>query len=339
MEALFSAYETILPKLQEHIFKQMGTDKFVAQKRAFDAARYLLPIGTQTNLGMRINARDLATLITKLLSSHVTEFQQLGVTLKAIAVEQLPTLVRHADANAFLSAMKEIAEDFAEEAARGSIEKESQNRCTIVECPHSHPAIMSVARAFLGHYGRHSDASFSTEAVNSKAMKLIDAVMDRRGEHDPFPDEFDVVPLTVEMVMDYGAYRDLQRHRYCTQFPQWPTIDLGYEIPEDITAVGLGDQYCEVMANAAVAVEMMQDRLEGAHPDIHLYMIPLAFRHRMLVQMSLKQAAYMIELRTRPQGHISYRRVAAELHDGLAVRMAPLAKWIRCNDVPRALDQ
>src|SRR5438105_6651725 len=46
--------------------------------RAFDAARYLLPLATNTSLGQIVNARTLETQVSRLLSSQYGEVRDLG---------------------------------------------------------------------------------------------------------------------------------------------------------------------------------------------------------------------------------------------------------------------
>ena len=53
--------------------------------RAFDAARYLLPLATNTSLGQIVNARTLETQVSRLLSSPFSEIRGLGAKLRSAA--------------------------------------------------------------------------------------------------------------------------------------------------------------------------------------------------------------------------------------------------------------
>src|SRR5256886_17151607 len=55
--------------------------------RAFDIARYLLPLATNTSLGQIVNARTLESQISRLLANEYTEVRQLGTLLKQAARE------------------------------------------------------------------------------------------------------------------------------------------------------------------------------------------------------------------------------------------------------------
>jgi len=53
--------------------------------RAFDVARYLLPLATNTSLGQIVNARTLETQVSRLLSNPVAEIRDLGIKLRDAA--------------------------------------------------------------------------------------------------------------------------------------------------------------------------------------------------------------------------------------------------------------
>jgi thymidylate synthase ThyX len=67
--------ETIKPEAYERTLKA----------RAFDVARYLLPLATNTSLGQIVNARTLETQVSRLLSHPVAEIRDLGLKLREAA--------------------------------------------------------------------------------------------------------------------------------------------------------------------------------------------------------------------------------------------------------------
>ena len=73
-------------------------------------------------------------------------------------------------------------------------------------------------------------------------------------------------------------------------------------------------------------------------PTVTDYLLPMAFRTRCLFKMDWAQAAYMIEQRTQPQGHFSYRRTAWGMYQAVASRWPHLAQVIRAVDPDGPLD-
>jgi thymidylate synthase ThyX len=120
---------------------------------------------------------------------------------------------------------------------------------------------------------------------------------------------FERTDYRFELVTDYGAFRDLQRHRLLTIEWQPLTADLGFDVPEVIVEAGLAERYVDSLQRSA---ELYYD-LRREFPEQAQYAVALAFRIRYVMQMNAREAMHIIELRSSPQGHPSYRRVAQEM--------------------------
>ncbi len=109
---------------------------------------------------------------------------------------------------------------------------------------------------------------------------------------------------------DYGAFRDLQRHRMLTL--EWQPLSPahGYDVPEAVLEAGQSEPFQEAMARSAA----LYDALAPRFPEQAPYAVALAYQIRFAVQMNAREAMHMLELRTSPQGHPAYRRVCQEMH-------------------------
>jgi thymidylate synthase ThyX len=136
-------------------------------------------------------------------------------------------------------------------------------------------------------------------------------------------------------VTDYGAYRDIQRHRMAGQYPQRLSVDLGYSRPAELEAAGMLTRFEEAMNAAARACRS----LSGEHPDEAQYVVPLAFRKRFLLSMNLREVFHFVQLRSARQGHPSYRRVAQEVHREVARVHPGLAAFMRVDLADYALSR
>jgi hypothetical protein len=80
-----------------------------------------------------------------------------------------------------------------------------------------------------------------------------------------------------------------------------------------------------VLARAAEGA----DEVAHSFPHAAAYLVPFAFLQRVRILFDPRQAGYFIELRSRPEGHFSYRDVAIRMFD-LIAEVAPLfARFIR----------
>jgi hypothetical protein len=118
-----------------------------------------------------------------------------------------------------------------------------------------------------------------------------------------------------EIVSDYGAFRDLQRHRMLTIQWQALTPDLGAEVPEEVDLAGYGDSYRRGLELSQAEYERLRERgLGQAAP----YALCLGYRIRFILDLNAREAMQLIELRSGREGHPSYRAVAQEMHAQIA---------------------
>jgi thymidylate synthase ThyX len=125
---------------------------------------------------------------------------------------------------------------------------------------------------------------------------------------------FERTDYRFELVTDYGAFRDLQRHRMLTIEWQRLGISLGYDMPELVADAGLAERYDEAIDRA----EELYRSLVPDFPEQASYVVALAHRIRYVMQFNAREAMHLIELRSGAQGHPAYRRVAQQMHRAIA---------------------
>src|SRR5947209_5316702 len=312
--------------------------------RAFDNSRYLLPLATNTSLGQIVNARTLESQIARLLSSPYSEARKLGELLKdaarnpafnvqseavrelieeiktihgglgARAEEQLlrpvkaaPTLVKYANASQYeIQTRKELAQAAAEIMAGAPVQS-----APLVDLLEEGPLEIEIASTLLYSACHYSYRQISQQVESLSAPQrneIIDLGVRHRGRHDELLRAFHCGQrFRFDILMDIGGFRDMHRHRRCTQIEQGFTAIHGYDVPKDVQAAGLKDRYDQAMKRALAA----NHQLAGASdPHAALYVLPMAFRKRTLFKMDFAEALYISELRTTEAGHFSYRNVA-----------------------------
>ena len=88
--------------------------------------------------------------------------------------------------------------------------------------------------------------------------------------------------------------------------PMLPAV----EIPDLVDAAGVAEMFDEVMDRSS----SLYEALVGEYPHQAAYAVSMAYRIRYNMQFNAREAMHMLELRSSPQGHPSYRRVALEMH-------------------------
>jgi thymidylate synthase ThyX len=121
---------------------------------------------------------------------------------------------------------------------------------------------------------------------------------------------FERTAYRFDVLADYGAFRDLQRHRMLTIEWQALTPKHGYEVPDSVVEAGETGRFVQAMERSAALHGAMAFRF----PEQSSYAVSLAYRLRFVMQMNAREAMHLIELRTTPQGHPAYRTVAQDMH-------------------------
>jgi hypothetical protein len=126
---------------------------------------------------------------------------------------------------------------------------------------------------------------------------------------------FERTTYRFDILTDYGAFRDLQRHRLLTLEWQPLTTRHGFTEPEAIREAGAGDDWDRVLEASASLYERMASANLGTAAQ---YAVAMAYRIRFYMEMNAREAMHLIELRTAPQGHPAYRRVCQQMHHLIA---------------------
>lgn len=280
--------------------------------KACDAIRYLLPTATLTNLGWTINARALAHAIRKLTGSPLGELQEIGAEIKASALEKVPTLLKYADP------------DFARYAGANRVVAALNDKIPPVErirhetgpdvrlVHYDHDGLRRLACG-VAYANQHTDWLQLEEAsvgwTEEEMLGIVKCSVDELGQFDAMPRAFEHLNYTIEITVDYGAWRDIQRHRIGTQSAQELTPELGWTTPQLIKDLGLKSDFERLIEKSA----RVHDALKPVFPNEAVYALMLAFRKRTLFEWNLRQVCHFVKLRGSSKGHDAYRVVAHDV--------------------------
>ena len=309
---------------------------------AFDVLRYLLPSATYTNIGLTLNARSLEGMITKLLSQPLPEGRAIGEAIKREAQHIVPTLLKYADHNAYrdetYAAIQALANTTAPRPMKGPLAKAPHKDGGVVlgggsaTLVHGDPDADDklVAAILYDSTYQSADELLSTVRMMDQATKeqIVDEYLSRRGKHDAPGRALERIFCTIEMTMDYGAYRDIQRHRMATQSTQGPSPYFGFSAPPEIERFGYLDKYWRLMERAQHAYESLA---QAGFESEAAYVLPLGTRMRALFTWNLREVVHFVELRSSRQGHPSYRHIAQEVYRAVEGSFPLVARYMRPN--------
>jgi thymidylate synthase ThyX len=157
----------------------------------------------------------------------------------------------------------------------------------------------------------------------AERLSVLGAYVGERGNRRHRPGRaFERTSYRFDVLTDYGAFRDLQRHRLLTL--EWQPLSTrhGYSEPDALREAGVLDGWTKVMDASSDLYEALRSAgLDAAAP----YAVAMAYRVRFYMEMKAREAMHVIELRTAPQGHPAYRRVCQQMHALIARRAGHVA--------------
>jgi thymidylate synthase ThyX len=277
---------------------------------ACDVLRSYLPAATLTNVGMFGVGQAFEYLISKFLSHPLTEAQELAAAMNGGLSQLIPSFIKRAQRNEYLSATAAIARAAAKAAPEAPAAESGE---PVVLADYDRNAEEKVVAAILYPHGRHPlqqlrqiVARMSTEDRRKILQEFFDK---RRHRRDKLGRAFENVYYTFDILGNLGLYRDLHRHRILTQERQDFTTVHGYDAPREIEEAGFKSEFDECMKRAAD----LYDRVYADLPNEAQYVVPFAYKIRWYIKMNLREALHMCELRTMPQGHPDYRFICQEM--------------------------
>ena len=116
---------------------------------------------------------------------------------------------------------------------------------------------------------------------------------------------FEALRYRFEIVSDYGAFRDLQRHRMLTVQWQPLTPDLGAEVPEEVARPAAASSTNARSSARRAEYERLREAGRGRGRPVRLC---LGYRIRYILDLNAREAMHLTELRSAREGHASSAR-------------------------------
>lgn len=331
---LFDVYLAMEPIMTDFIKNKYpmtpgGSERAYAattKSRVCDNIRYLLPTATLTNLGMTLNARVLEHTLMKLLSNPLDEAKEIGTEMREEALKITPTLIKFANENAYLKETPKILKSITNVLLTDAPEPAS----SVEIIDYDKNAENKLVASLLYTYSENPFQQIlrKVEEMDYKQKeRIVETALANRASYDQPLRELENIYYTFDILMDYGAFRDIQRHRMCTQGNQLVTTTHGYELPEEIAEAGMENEFRKAMEIA----QALYEKLKPIFPHEAQYIVPLAYKKRTLFTWNLRELHHFISLRSGSKGHISYRRIAQECWRKLNEIQPLMAKFIRVN--------
>lgn len=328
MDRMFDCYRRLLPELQSwlgHRFPQQpGDSDFVYRQsikaKALDSLRGLLPAASLSNLGIYGTGQSYEMLLLRMRSDPLPEARRYADLMLEELRKVIPSFLRRIDiperGGAWSDYLASTRTETDEVVRRlWPQEKPAEEQVPEVRLldfdPEGEDKVLAAICYPHTSLGDEELLDLVRRLPTEDRLSLMRAYVGKRTNRRHRPGRaFERTEYRFDVVSDYGAFRDLQRHRMLTI--EWQELNphLGYEVPEVVEEAGLSDEYVASLERSFALYEVMRESC----PEQAAYAVALAFRIRFVMQMNAREAMHLIELRSGQQGHPSYRKVAQEMY-------------------------
>ncbi len=335
MDELFDIYSAALPRVTAWAAERYPAapgESETAHRRALkakalDLLRGLLPAASLSHMGIFATGQTYEQLILHLLAHPLPEARHYGRGILEAVQAVMPSFVsrvqrpeRGGEWVGYLEHRERTAERWA---ARLGLDRAAHDDDaggpSVRLVHHDGDEDRMLAALLFEAAGVDEQALLSAVAAlgdEDRGALLADLTGERHNRRHRPGRGLEALRYRFEIVSDYGAFRDLQRHRMLTC--QWQTLtpDLGAGVPEEVDAAGVGNGYRRALEISARA----HDRLLSAGHDRRaaMYALCLGYRIRYVLDLNAREAMQLIELRSGREGHPAYRAVAHAMHEHIA---------------------
>jgi thymidylate synthase ThyX len=333
LDRTFEVYARWYEPMQEHYRARFPKDpadsdgvyRAAIRAKALDTLRGLLPAAVQSNMGLFGTGQAYEALLLRMRANPVAESREYADLILTELRKVIPAFLTRVDQpdrgvrwTQYFSETKTAIESIAE-SLLSSEERESRPEVTLTDFDPD-GEIKVVAAALYAVSDLPDDQLFEVarRMPADERARVLRAYVGTRANRRHKPGRaFERTSYRFDVLSDYGAFRDLQRHRLLTM--EWQPLGAlhGYVEPDAIEAAGAHKDWTEVMESSAE----LHDALHAAGLSaIAPYAVSMAYRIRYYMEMNAREAMHLIELRTAPQGHPAYRRICQAMHTLIADR-------------------
>lgn len=346
MDNLFDTYARLLPRMIAWLKEKFPEEKpSVIEKKAFDVLRGLLPSSTLSQVAFFGNGQSFEHMMNRSAQHPLGEIRWAADAAYHELNHIVPSFLRRIKDPERQEIMREYQTHLAHKSGRvapfapkhplheNSETDEARHASSVRLVDYDPDGEINVITGMLyaAHHNHHSwldTAKHVRDMSIEDRRAIVSAYLKGRTQRWQKPGRaFENTYVRFEIIMNIGAWRDLQRHRMLTQQRQLFSCHHGYDTPPEVTEAGFSQEY----RNAMESVEKLFSRIEQRDPELAQYATTLAHRIRFMQWENLRQSFWQIELRTIPEGHSDYRHIEQQKFHSLKEKFPLLVEHMRVN--------
>jgi thymidylate synthase ThyX len=332
MDRMFDTYSELVEMVTTHVRATVprgdNDSDFIYRQatraKALDAVRGILPAASLSNVGIYGTGQGYEALLLRMRANPLPEAQAYADMMLTELRKVIPTFLRRVDMpergvawSNYLANNANNTADLVDEYF-GIIEPQDAPEVTLVDFdPDGEDKLLAAICYSSSDLPETQLLERVRNLSQEQRVALIRAYVGERSNRRHKPGRaFERLSYRFDVLGDYGAFRDMQRHRLLTIEWQRLTPHLGYARPELVDEAGGTAIFDDAMERSQALYELLRPEF----PEQAAYGVAMAHRMRYMMHFNAREAMHMLELRSAPQGHPAYRRVALEMHRLIATQ-------------------
>jgi thymidylate synthase ThyX len=333
LDGMFATYRELLPVLRGHFTGRFPKDaqtpdgayRMSIRAKALDTLRGLLPAATTSNVGIYATGQAYENLLLRMRAHPLAEARAYADLMLAELRKVIPAFLRRVDlpdrGGAWSAYLADTRRATARVAAALLADEgvPPRDEVTLTDFdPEGEVKVVAAALYAVSDVPDDRLLDVARKLTDDERRAVLDAYVGARTNRRHRPGRaLERTSYRFDVLTDYGAFRDLQRHRLLTLEWQRLSPRHGSVMPEAIVEAGVEDRWHRSLDASAA----LHDAIAAAGlAEVAPYAVAMAYRVRFYVEMNAREAMHLIELRSAPQGHPAYRRVAQAMHRLIAER-------------------
>ncbi len=329
MDSTFKEYGAVMAALTPvcmELYPRASGASDAAHSRAvsskvLDNARGLLPAATVSNMGIYGTGQAFENMLIRMRSLGLPEARVYADMMLHELRKVIPSFMQRVDlpdrgvmASRYLAETRSNVADLVAELLE-EVPVEPAPEVTLLDWdPEAEEKLVAAIMAESSHHGEAQLRSVVGRMSQGDRLAVLESYFGDRSHnrrHKPGR-QLEDGDYRFEVLGNYGAFRDLQRHRMLTITWQLLTPMHGYEVPALVKLAGAqGDYEAVLEQQAALYHQLAEEFPADAQPQ---YALGFAWNMRYAIGINARALTHMLELRTQPSGHDDYRRVCQQMH-------------------------
>ena len=333
LDRAFDTYREWLPRMRALYETKYPRDpaesesvyRMTIRAKALDTLRGMLPAATVSNVGIYGTGQAYEQLLLRMRAHPLAEVRWYADPMLAELRKVIPAFLKRVDLperggawSRYLAATRTATDDVAARLLDAAA-PEPREEVTLTDFdPDGEVKVVAAALYAASTLPDDELLDRARKMTHAERRAVLDAYVGERLNRRHRPGRaFERTSYRFDILGDYGAFRDLQRHRLLTLEWQRLTPRHGSVMPEAVAEAGAAGDWRRVLTESA---ELHDAIAVAGLPEVASYAVAMAYRVRFYMEMNAREAMHVIELRTTPQGHPAYRRIAQAMHRLIAER-------------------